>query len=68
MFIFLLKIDCHSTIYLASSEVIWNGILLSSNVCHPIVRVDIVDTKEVQAVKTKPNILKDSIAMTVVVV
>ena len=63
-----LKLHRHPTIYLSSSKVVWNGILLSSDVCHPIIRVDVIDTKEVQTVQTKPDILKDCVTTTVVVV
>ena len=54
--------------YLSTSEVVWNGILLSGDVCHPIIRVDVIDTKEVQTVQTEPDILKDCVAMAVVIV
>ena len=63
-----LKLHRHPTIYLSSSEVVWNGILLSGDVCHPIIRVDVIDTKEVQTVQTEPDILKDCVAMSVVIV
>ena len=63
-----LKLHRYPTIYLSSSEVVWNGILLSSDVCHPIIRVDVIDTKEVQTVQTEPDILKDCVAMAVVIV
>ena len=63
-----LKLHRHPTIYLSSSKVVWNGILLSGDVCHPIIRVDIIDTKEVQTVQTEPDILKDCVAMAVVIV
>ena len=63
-----LKLHRHPTIYLSSSEVVWNGILLSCDVCHPIIRVDVIDTKEVQTVQTEPDILKDCVAMAVVIV
>ena len=66
-FLFL-KLHRHPTIYLSSSKVVWNGILLSGDVCHPIIRVDVVDTKEVQTVQTEPDILKDCVAMAVVIV
>ncbi len=63
-----LKLHRHPTIYLSSSKVVWNGILLSGDVCHPIIRVDVIDTKEVQTVQTEPDILKDCVAMAVVIV
>ena len=63
-----LKLHRHPTIYLSSSEVVWNGILLSGDVCHPIIRIDVVDTKEVQTVQTEPDVFKDCIATTIVVV
>ena len=66
--LFFLKLHRHPTIYLSSSEVVWNGILLSGDVCHPVIRVDVIDTKEVQTVKTEPDILKDCVAMAVVIV
>ena len=65
---FFLKLHRHPTIYLSSSEVVWNGILLSGDVCHPIIRVDVIDTKEVQTVQTEPDILKDCVATAVVIV
>ena len=65
---FFLKLHRPPTIYLSSSKVVWNGILLSGDVCHPIIRVDVIDTKEVQTVQTEPDILKDCVAMAVVVV
>ena len=63
-----LKLHRHPTIYLSSSKVVWNSILLSGDVCHPIIRVDVVDTKEVQTVQTEPDILKDCVATAVVIV
>ena len=55
---FFLKLHRHPTIYLSSSKVVWNGILLSGDVCHPVIRVDVIDTEEVQTVQTEPDILK----------
>ena len=63
-----LKLHRYPTIYLSSSKVVWHGILLSGDVCHPIIRVDVIDTKEVQTVQTEPDILKDCVAMAVVIV
>ena len=63
-----LKLHRHPTIYLSSSEVVWNGILLSGDVCHPVIRVDVIDTEEVQTVQTEPNVFKDCVAMAVVIV
>ena len=54
--------------YLSSSKVVWNGILLSGDVCHPVIRVDVIDTEEVQTVQTEPDILKDCVAMAVVII
>ena len=63
-----LKINRNPSVYLPSSKVVRNSILLSGDVSYPIVGIDVVDTEEVKAVNAKPDILENRVVTTVVIV
>lgn len=45
-------------IQLSAREIVWDGILLVGHVGNPVIRVHVVDAKEVEAVHTKPDVAK----------
>ena len=55
-----LELDGNATIDLASREIVGHSILLARDVRDPIVAVDIVDAKEVEAVQSQPCLLYTS--------
>ena len=63
-----LELDGNATIDLAPREVVGHSILLARDVRDPIVAVDIVDAKEVEAVQSQPHIAEDGLLVALVVV
>ena len=56
-----LDFDEDSAIYLSACQIIRYCILLVGYVCYPVIAVDVVDTEEIEAIYTQPDILKDTL-------
>ena len=47
-----LELKQYASVDLASSQVVGDGVLLVGNIGNPIIWIDVIDTKKIQAVHT----------------
>ena len=63
-----LEFEEYATVDLSACQIVGDCILLAGDVCNPVVGIDVTDTEKVQTIDTQPDVFKDTLLLSVVII